>query len=44
METCPHCGGNIEGDGNTIAFHCENVDLPADVEPDAPTLLCEPQK
>lgn len=38
--TCPKCGGNMVGDGYTIARHCENVDLPMDREPDAPLLFC----
>ena len=37
---CPVCGGTIVGDGNTIALHCENVDLPLDREADAPVLFC----
>lgn len=24
---CRICGGKIIGDGNTIVFHCENVEL-----------------
>jgi len=25
--TCPDCGGNILGDGQTVVRHCENVDI-----------------
>ena len=39
--SCPICGGTIVGDGYTLPFHCENVDLPEDRECDAPILLCE---
>jgi len=37
---CPNCGGNMEGDGYTIVRHCERVDVPNDVEPDAPPIYC----
>lgn len=43
LSGCPYCGGNIEGDGYTIVLHCENADLPLDVEPDAEPVLCEHQ-
>lgn len=38
---CPVCGGTIVGDGYTIARHCENVDLPLDVEPDVDVIYCK---
>ncbi len=38
--TCPNCGGFIVGDGCTVAFHCENVDLPLEMEPDAEITFC----
>jgi hypothetical protein len=39
---CPICGGSIEGDGVTVALHCENVDA-SDlcVEPDADPVYCQ---
>lgn len=37
---CPICGGRMEGDGHTTAFHCESVDLPLDREPDCAPLYC----
>lgn len=38
---CPNCGGNMEGDGYSIVFHCENIDCPMDVEPDADPCVCD---
>lgn len=38
---CLHCGGAIEGDGYTLAFHCENAELPLDRECDASILYCD---
>lgn len=35
MNNCPVCGGDIIGDGYTLARYCENVELPADRECDA---------
>tara|TARA_B100000614_G_C14385957_1_gene427593 strand:+ start:166 stop:528 length:363 start_codon:yes stop_codon:yes gene_type:complete len=40
VDVCPGCGGKIVGDGHQIAFHCENVDLPFDIEPDAGPIHC----
>ena len=37
---CPNCGGKMEGDGYTIVRHCERVDAPNDIEPDAPPIYC----
>lgn len=37
---CPVCGGDLVGDGYTVVIHCENVDLPLDVEPDADPIYC----
>ena len=37
---CPVCGGLMIGDGYTIVYHCENVDLPLDIEPDAGPIFC----
>jgi hypothetical protein len=37
---CPGCGGDIVGDGVTLAYHCENVDLPNYREADAAPLYC----
>lgn len=39
-DVCPVCGGSIIGDGYTMTFHCENVDLPSDIEPDADVVYC----
>ena len=44
LNRCIVCGGDIIGDGHTLARHCENVDLPVDRECDAPTLYCEESK
>lgn len=41
---CPVCGGHIIGDGHTMTRHCENVDLPNDIEPDAPPVFCKRKK
>ena len=38
---CPVCGGNLIGDGYTTPIHCENVDLPLDVEADSGPHYCE---
>ena len=40
--TCPHCGGNILGDGYTSPMACENANVPEDRECDASVLLCVP--
>jgi hypothetical protein len=37
---CPHCGGDIIGDGYTTVCHCENADVPLDAEPDSHTIFC----
>jgi len=41
MYHCPVCGGEMSGDGYTVVSHCENVDLPLDIEPDAGPIYCE---
>ena len=38
---CPVCGGSIIGDGFQIPFHCENVYISLDVEPDVDIITCE---
>jgi len=38
---CSICGGRIIGDGYTLPRHCENVELPLDVEMDCNVILCE---
>jgi len=38
---CPICGGELIGDGYTSVIHCENVDPPMDIEPDADPLYCK---
>ena len=43
MRQCRVCGGTLVGDGYMMARHCENVDLPADRECDAPVLECDAQ-
>lgn len=40
--TCPECGGSTIGDGYTVAYHCENVDLQPDLEPDSGPHYCDP--
>lgn len=38
---CLNCGGEMIGDGCTVAIHCEYVDLPLDRECDAEPLYCK---
>jgi len=40
---CPACGGDLIGDGHTMVVHCENADLPLDIEPDADPIFCDPE-
>lgn len=38
---CPNCGGHIEGDGYTIPFNCENVDISElTIEHDSGIIYC----
>lgn len=37
---CPICGGSMIGDGYTLPIHCENVDIPTDIEPDCKPIYC----
>lgn len=37
---CPKCGGRLLGDGFTVVLHCENAELPLDIEPDSDVVLC----
>ena len=39
--TCKVCGGSMIGDGYTGIYHCENLDVPNDVEPDSGPLYCD---
>ena len=39
---CINCGGSLIGDGHTSPVHCENVDIPMDLECDADIVYCEP--
>lgn len=39
---CPNCGGKLLGDGVTMVRHCENADVPLDVEPDSDVIFCKP--
>jgi hypothetical protein len=41
--TCPKCGGNLIGDGYTLAIHCEfaNTEDYWYNEPDAPAVYCD---
>ena len=44
--TCPHCGGDIVGDGYTTPLACENAaeeDLDG-LEPDAAVVLCRKEE
>ena len=41
---CPICGGDIIGDGITMVKHCENAEVPFDIEPDAATIVCQENK
>ena len=41
IRDCVNCGGAIIGDGHTLVKHCEFVDIPPDVEPDAPIMYCK---
>ena len=38
---CKTCGGTMVGDGYSSVRHCENVDVPMDVEPDAEPIYCK---
>lgn len=40
VSVCPHCGGNLLGDGFSVVIHCERVDV-WDVESDALPVYCE---
>ncbi len=37
---CPYCRGSMVGDGYTVVRHCENMDVPDDIEPDGGPLHC----
>jgi ribosomal protein L37AE/L43A len=39
---CPKCGGDIDGDGYTEVYHCENAEYDDyyDHEPDANVVYC----
>jgi len=39
--TCPTCGESLAGDGYTMALHCPNAEIGADIEPDAPAIYCK---
>lgn len=41
MTFCKNCGGTMVGDGYKMVRHCEFVDVPFDVEPDAGPIYCE---
>jgi len=42
-DTCPNCGGQIHGDGHTVARHCERINLDEHTaEPDAAPIYCPP--
>ena len=39
---CPRCGGDIQGDGFTRPFACENAEDTAGIEPDGDVVvLCK---
>ncbi len=40
INACPHCGGELVGDGYTTAVHCENVDLDMSWEADSGPWYC----
>ena len=40
-DRCPNCGSDLSGNGYTQVIHCELVDAPLDVEPDASPIYCE---
>ena len=39
---CYNCGGKILGNGITVVRHCENAEVPPDVEPDSGVIFCKP--
>jgi hypothetical protein len=39
LDSCPHCGGHLIGDGYTDVVHCENVKPRGDEEPYAAPLV-----
>ena len=41
---CPVCGGDLIGDGYTMVYHCENVDVPLGVEPDDDPIFCSEEE
>ena len=41
MRCCPKCGGSLYGDGYTMVIHCEFVEVPDGIEPDANPVYCE---
>ena len=40
LNSCPHCGGQMLGDGVNTPVACERVEVPADRECDALPLYC----
>lgn len=40
---CRDCGGDMIGDGYSVVQHCESIDKPEGVEPDAPPVHCGDQ-
>ena len=40
-DTCPRCGGDMEGDGYTSVQRCENADPDPWLEPDANPVYCD---
>jgi hypothetical protein len=39
LDSCPHCGGHLIGDGHTDVVHCENVTPCGNEKPDAAPLV-----
>lgn len=39
-DVCPHCNGDLVGDGYTSVIHCEEVDPDPWLEPDANPVYC----
>lgn len=41
---CKQCGGSMEGDGYTVPYHCETLDISdSGNEPDCDPIYCPPE-
>jgi hypothetical protein len=42
-QSCPCCGGSLQGDGSRIPLHCEYAQVPRDAEGDSGPWFCMQQ-